>query len=178
MIAIAKKIIAFQLPKLVRKSQVRRQTVEYQRAERIGVLTTLPNHEKQHDIDQFVDRLVADQKEVEVLCYDQRRARNKIFGYVQFSDRDISLFGSLRADYILDFVNRDFDYLFHFDTESNVILDKILALSHAKCRVGCDLPGHHDFYELMVKADSLDDMSEMIFHYVKLVSNQGKRKVL
>ena len=176
MIAIAKKFIEFQLPKLVRTSKVRRRTVNYQDAQRVGVLVTLQEYEKQHDIDAFVDRLVADHKEVEVLCYDKRRAHNKIFGYVQFTDRDISLFGSLRADYIMDFINRDFDYLFHLDIESDAVLDKILTLSHAKCRVGCDVPGHHDFYELMVKADSLSDLSEMIFHYVKLVST-GKKKV-
>lgn len=178
MIAITKKIIALQLPKLVRKSPARRRTVNYQNAERVGVLTTLQEYEKQQVIDEFVDRLVADQKEVEVLCYDRRRTRSKIFGYVQFSDRDISMFGSIRADYVLDFIHRDFDYLFHLDTESDVILDKILALSRAKCRVGRDLPEHHDFYELMVNADSLDDMQEMIFHYVKLVSPEGKKRVL
>lgn len=176
MIEIAKKVIELQLPKLVRKSRVRRQTVNYQDAERVGVLVTLHDHEKQHAIDEFVDRLVADHKEVEVLCYDKRRARNKIFGYIQFTDRDISLFGGIRAEYVTDFTNRDFDYLFHLDTESDVVLDKILALSRAKCRVGGDLPGHHDFYELMVKANSLPDLSEMIFHYVKLVST-GQKKV-
>ena len=176
MIAIAKKFIEFQLPKLVKKSRVRRQTVNYQDAERVGVLVTLYDHEKQHAIDEFVDRLVSDHKEVEVLCYDKRRARNKIFGYVQFTDRDISLFGSIRAEYVTDFTNRDFDYLFHLDTESDVVLDKILTLSRAKCRVGCDVPGHHDFYELMVKADSLPDLSEMIFHYVKLLAT-SKNKV-
>ena len=55
------------------------------------------------------------------------------------------------------------------------MIDKVLALSHAKCRVGCDLSGHHDFYELMVKADSLEDMSEMVFHYIKLVSTNPKK---
>ena len=176
MIAIAKKFIEFQLPKLVRKSQIRRQTVDYQDAQRVGVLVTLQEYEKQHDIDEFVDRLVADQKEVEVLCYDKRRAHSKIFGYIQFTDRDISLFGSIRTEYVIDFVNRDFDYLFHLDIESDAVLDKILTLSHAKCRVGCDVLGHHDFYELMVKANSLQDLSEMIFHYVKLVST-GKKNV-
>ena len=175
MIAIAKQMIALQLPKLVKKSTVRRRTVNYRDAERVGVLTTLDEYDKQQVIDEFVDRLVADGKEVEVLCYDKRQNRSKIFGYIQFSERDISLFGSIRAEYVLDFIHRDFDYLFHLDTESDVILDKILVLSRAKCRVGCDLPEHHDFYELMVKADSLDDMREMIFHYVRLVSAPQKK---
>lgn len=175
MIAIAKKFIEFQLPNLLRKSQVRRHTVNYQDAQRVGVLVTLQEYEKQHDIDAFVDRLVADHKEVEVLCYDKRRAHNKIFGYIQFTDRDISMFGSIRTEYVIDFMNRDFDYLFHLDTESDVILDKILILSRAKCRVGCDVPGHRDFYELMVKANSQQDLSEMIFHYVKLVSTAKKK---
>ncbi|MGB3849820.1 MAG: hypothetical protein WA958_07605 [Tunicatimonas sp.] len=177
MIAITNKIIEFQLPKLLKKSSVRRKTVNYASAERVGVLVTLHDHEKQHAIDEFVDRLVADHKEVEVLCYDKRRARNKIFGYIQFTSRDISLFGRLRAEYVLDFINRDFDYLFHLDIESEVVLDKILVLSRAKCRVGCDMPEHRDFYELMVRAESLDELSEMIFRYVKLVA-VGKKKAL
>ena len=95
MIAIAKKIISLQLPKLVKNSSVRRRTVEYKNAERVGVITTLDEYDKQQAIDEFVDRLVGDQKEVEVLCYDKRQNQNKIFGYIQFSNRDISMFGSI-----------------------------------------------------------------------------------
>ncbi len=175
MIAIAKKIISLQLPKLVKNSSVRRRTVEYKNAERVGVITTLDEYDKQQAIDEFVDRLVGDQKEVEVLCYDKRQNQNKIFGYIQFSNRDISMFGSIRSEEVLDFIHRDFDYLFHLDVQSDEVIDKVLALSHAKCRVGCDLSGHHDFYELMVKADSLEDMSEMVFHYIKLVSTNPKK---
>ncbi len=174
MTSIKKLIIRFQLPSLLKKSQVKRQTVNYTDAFRIGVLVTLHDHEKQHTVDGFIDRLIADHKEVQVLCYDKRRARNKIFGYLQFTSKDISLWGKFNTEHVIDFINNDFDYLMHLDVESDEILDKILCLSRSKCRVGRDQEAHRAFYELMVKATSLEEMCDMILHYVKIVSVREK----
>ena len=77
---ITEKIVGLQLPSLIKKSQIRRQTVNYADARRIGILVTLNDHEKQHTVDEFVEELSNDGKDVEVLCYDRRRADNKIFG--------------------------------------------------------------------------------------------------
>ena len=167
---ITKKIIRFQLPKLIKRQQVRRKTVNYDQAHKVGILVTFYDHEKQHSVDEFIDHLVADKKEVQVLCYDKRRARNKIFGYLQFTDKDISLFGKLKAEHVIDFVNNDFDYLFHLDMESDDVLDKILCLSHAKCRIGNDMEEHRTFYELMLKADTLTQLCKLMQHYAKLVN--------
>ena len=170
MMFFTNKLISFQLPKLLKKSTVKRQTVNYDEAQRIGILVTLTDHEKQHTIDDFIAHFTADHKEVQVLCYDRRRARNKIFGYLQFSDKDISAFGKIKAEHVIDFVNSRFDYLMHLDVESNEVLDKILVLSQAKCRVGCDISEHHSFYELMFRASTLYDLCELIMHYVRIVT--------
>lgn len=170
MIFIKKQIIRFQLSKLIKKSDVKRHTVNYAHAFRIGILVTLTDHEKQHTVDNFIDRLVSDNKEIQVLCYDKRRARNKIFGYLQFTNKDISIWGKFKTEHIIDFINNDFDYLMHLDLESDEILDKILCLSRSKCRIGIDLESHRDFYELMMRANSLEEMCDMILHYVKVVA--------
>ena len=172
---ITEKIVSLQLPSLIKKHNIRRQTVNYADARRIGILVTLNDHEKQHTVDEFVEELSNDDKDIEILCYDRRRAGNKLFGYVQFNDKDISLLGKIKNEYIIDFINTDFDYLMHLDMESTRVLDKILVLSRAKCRVGADLPEHRDFYELMVKAESLFDLCEMMLHYTKMVS-VGRKK--
>lgn len=174
MMFIKKQIIKFQLPKLCKKNPIKRQTVNYKNAFRIGILVTLYDHEKQHTVDNFIDRLVADNKEIQVLCYDRRRARNKIFGYLQFTSKDISLWGRFQTEHLIDFINNDFDYLMHLDMESDVILDKILCLSRSKCRIGCDNEAHRDFYELMVKADSMEAMCDMMLHYIKMVTVKEK----
>jgi hypothetical protein len=167
---ITKKIIRFQLPKLVKKQKVRRKTVNYDKAHKVGILVTFHDHEKQHTVDEFIDHLVADKKEVQVLCYDKRRARNKIFGYLQFTDKNVSTFGKFKAEHVIDFINNDFDYLFHLDMESDVVLDKILCLCQAKCRIGNDIEDHRTHYELMVKADTLTQLCKLMQHYVKVVN--------
>ncbi len=167
---ITKQIIKFQLPGLLKKTKVKHKTVNYDKAQRVGILVTFYDHEKQHAIDEFIDHMVADKKEVQVLCYDKRRARNKIFGYLQFTDKHISLLGKFKAEHVIDFINNDFDYLFHLDLESNEVLDKILALSKAKCRIGNDMDEHRAFYELMFKADTLTQLSNLIQHYAKIVN--------
>lgn len=171
MIAIKKFCIRWQLPKLLKKSTVKRHTVNYRNAYRIGILITLTDHEKQTTVDSFIDRLVADNKEIQVLCYDNRRARNKIFGYLQFTNKDISLTGKFKAEHLIDFINTDFDYLIHLDTESNEILNKILCLSRSKCRIGYDSEAHRSYYEFMMRAGSLEEMCSMILHYVKVVNS-------
>lgn len=176
MMFFTNKIISFQLPKLLKKSAVKRQTVNYADAQRIGILVTLNDHEKQHTIDDFIAHFTADHKDIQVLCYDKRRARNKIFGYLQFNDRDVSAFGKFKAEHVIDFVNSRFDYLMHLDMETNEVLDKILALSQAKCRIGCEIPDHHSYYELMFKSKSLYDYCELIMHYVRLVSVRKENK--
>ncbi|WP_436837122.1 DUF6913 domain-containing protein [Porifericola rhodea] len=167
---LTRKIIKFQLPSLLKKSKVKHGTVNYDKAERVGILVTFHDHEKQHTVDEFIDHLVADKKEVQVLCYDKRRARNKIFGYLQFTDKHISLFGKFKAEHVIDFINSDFDYLFHLDLESNEILDKVLALSQAKCRIGSDMEAHRSFYELMIKSDTVTQLSKLMLHYAKVVN--------
>ncbi len=174
MISIKKLIIRLQLPKLIMKSKVKRYAVNYGDAFRIGILITLTDHEKQTTVDGFIDRLVADNKEIQVLCYDNRRARNKIFGYLQFTSKDISLMGNFKAEHLIDFINTDFDYLIHLDMESNEVLDKILCLSRSKCRIGNDLEEHRSFYEFMMRASSLEEMCDMILHYIKVVNNKEK----
>ncbi|MEM6840983.1 MAG: hypothetical protein AAF944_24600 [Bacteroidota bacterium] len=149
---------------------MKRQTVNYENAERIGILVTLTDHEKQHTIDDFIAHFTADHKEVQILCYDKRRARNKIFGYLQFSNRDVSAFGRFKAEHLIDFVNSRFDYLIHLDTESNPVLNKVLTLSQAKCRIGCEIAEHHSYYELMFRAETLHDLCELIMRYVRIVS--------
>jgi len=176
MLFFTNRIIGFQLPKLLKQNTVKRQTVNYEQAERIGILVTLTDHEKQHTIDDFIAHFTADHKEVQILCYDRRRARNKIFGYLQFTNKDISAFGRFKAEHLIDFVNSRFDYLIHLDTESDEVLDKILTLSQAKCRIGCDIDNHHSFYELMFRADSLYDLCELIMRYVRLVSTSTEAK--
>ncbi|MFP4089344.1 MAG: DUF6913 domain-containing protein [Cyclobacteriaceae bacterium] len=167
---ITKQIIRFQLPRLVRKSTIKHGTVNYDKAKKVGVLVTFHDHEKQHAVDEFIDHLVADKKEVQVMCYDKRRARNKIFGYLQFTDKDISTLGRIKSEHVIDFVNNDFDYLFHLDLEANVIMSKLLALSNARCRIGVDVEEHRPHFELMVKADTLNQASSLMMRYVKMVS--------
>jgi hypothetical protein len=167
---ITKQILKIQLPRLVRKSKVKHGTVNYDKAKKVGILVTFYDHEKQHAVDEFIDHLVADKKEVTVMCYDRRRARNKIFGYLQFTRQNISMLGKIKSEYMIDFVNNDFDYLFHLDLESNEIMNKILALSQAKCRIGVDIEEQRPFFELMVKADTLNQASNLMLRYVKMVS--------
>lgn len=172
---ITRKIIKFQLPSLLKKTKVKHKTVNYDKAQRVGILVTFHDHEKQHTVDEFIDHLVADKKEVQVLCYDKRRARNKIFGYLQFTDKNVSLFGKFKTEHVIDFINNDFDYLFHLDLDSNEVLDKILALSQAKCRIGNDMEEHRAFYELMIKADTLTQLCKLMQHYVKIVNVNEKQ---
>ncbi|MGD1893070.1 MAG: hypothetical protein ACFB15_21100 [Cyclobacteriaceae bacterium] len=176
MLFFTNRIIGFQLPKLLKQSTVKRQTVNYEQAERSCILVKLTDHENQNTIDYFIAHFTSEHKEVQVLCYDRRRARNKIFGYLQFTSKDVSAFGRFKAEHLIDFVNSRFDYLIHLDTESNEVLDKILTLSQAKCRIGCDIDDHHSFYELMFRADSLYDLCELIMRYVRLVSTSTEAK--
>ena len=170
MLVITKKIISYRLPAIIKQGNIERTNiVDYNEAHEIGVLATLHNYEKQQIIRTFIEQLQADDKKVKVLCYDTRKEKTKIFGFDCFTKRDISFAGKFSNSDVIDFIGMKFDFLFHVDFESDVIMNKILALSQAHCRVGRYNEDQTAFYELMIDAKTMDELCDEMYRYTKIL---------
>lgn len=170
MLAITKKIISYRLPSIIKQGSIERSNiVDYKEAHEIGVLATLYNYEKQQMIRAFIEQLQADDKKVKVLCYDTRKEKTKIFGFDTFTKRDISFGGKFSNSDVIDFIGMKFDFLFHVDFESDVIMNKILALSQAHCRIGRYSEDQTAFYELMIDAKDMDELYDEMYRYTKIL---------
>lgn len=170
MLVITKKIISYRLPSIIKQGSIERSNiVDYNEAHEIGVLSTLYNYEKQQIIRTFIEQLQADDKKVKVLCYDTRKEKTKIFGFDTFTKRDISFGGKFSNSDVIDFIGMKFDFLFHLDFEPDVIMNKILALSQAHCRIGRYNEEQTAFYELMIDAKNMDELYDEMYRYTKIL---------
>ncbi len=171
MFIITKKIIEFRMPSLIKEDKTKRSNVvNYNEAHEIGILANLNNYEKQQEIRAFIERLQADDKKVQILCYDTRKEKTKIFGFNTFTKRNISFWGKFTHSDIIDFLDTKFDFLFHLDFEPDIIINKLLVLSQAHCRIGRYIESQTPFYELMIDAKTMEEFSEETYKYTKILS--------
>ena len=109
---------------------------------------------------------------MEVLTYLAKNRDNFDFRFDFFSMEDVSLFGKINAVNVKDFVKKKFDILFYFDYEPNILLEPVLVMSQAKCRVGRFAgEGKSQLFELMVQVARdapISELIEQLHHYTKV----------
>lgn len=174
MIALANKLLAFQLPKLESKNKIQRSNTSYQQAKHIGVLGSIDTPEKIQIINKFVENLEKDGKATSVLCFDKRKEKTDQIpeNFKYFTAKDVSLLGKINAPQVNEFIQEKFDFLFHLDEHPDFILTKIMAMSRALCRVGAENGNGKNFYELMIKVQKpapLEKFSDDMYHYAKIL---------
>lgn len=152
----------------LKKNGAVRATVPYQAAQRIGVLFTVEDQQKHFLIKDFINKLTQDGKQVQVLEFLPKKKENPEFMFDYFSIEDLSFWGNLRSEHADKFVKTNFDYLFNIDTQSNPLIQNLLANSKAHCRVGRFDDSATDFYELMIETNgSTQGLIDNMYSYTK-----------
>ncbi len=170
MLFLTKKFINHSTKKILKKSNVKRTSVNYNEAQQIGIIFTVTNRIKHTEVRNFIKKLKADGKEVEVLCLLGTGKENYDFVFDYFTKKEFSLFGKITSQSLNAFVQKKFDYVFHLDTSLGLFMEHALAKSQAKCRVGIYQEGKDSFYELMFKTKKEDGFQvflEQLYGFVK-----------
>ena len=167
------KFLQFKTRRHLKKNEVKRHTTDFKKATKIGIIFSSEGIDKHHAVKALIKSLKEEGKEVSVLSFLGKGRQNHEFLFEIFSNNDISFWGTIQNESVLQFVDESFDYLLDLDTSNNQILENILAMSKAKCRVGIYKEGKGPFFELMINPKNPDSSQELIndiYHYTKNIT--------
>lgn len=146
-----------------------RGTTKYSEAKNIGVIFCINESSDLSKINSFIRRIKEDNKEVNVLAYFPKKEEEYSYDYTHFTPKQISFWGNINADAVNKFTNQSFDYLFHLDENTPLVMKGILAQSKAKCRIGRYNEENAPFYELMINPEKNDYFTE-IYNYTSILN--------
>jgi len=120
-------------------------------AQNIGIIFTVEDKQKHHNVKELVKQLEKDGKKVTVLCFLPDDKQNYEFLFDFFTAKEFSMWGNVSSAAAIKFTSIDFDYLFYLDTDPNPLIFNLLARCKAKCRLGKFWETGKPFFELMVE---------------------------
>lgn len=135
----------------LRKNKSLRTCLPYSEANNVGIIFTVEDKQKHHNIKELVKQLEKDGKKVTVLCLLPEDKQNYEFLFDFFTAKEFNMWGNVNSAAAIKFTNIDFDYLFYLDTDPNPLIFNLLARCKAKCRLGKFWETGKPFFELMVE---------------------------
>lgn len=162
------------LQKMIRKIDLRRQTVTYNSAQTIGILFDATELNHRERVLQFSKDLKAKDKKVKLLGFFNNKQEVTNFPFKAFNKNDIDWLMRPKGEVIQSFMNADFDLLMGIYEGKNLPLEYIAALSKAHLRVGPYTDNIY-CYDLMIDTDrqNLDNyISQMEFYLKRLNSDK------
>ena len=166
------KILLFRANAMAKKNKAARSTLKYQNAKRIGIIFSIEDKPKDEIIKGFTQQLETDGKQVSVLSYLPKKRENHEFSFNFFTKNDLSFWGYFTSPEVLSFAKENFDYLLYIDHEPNPIFEGVLAMSHAKCRIGKFQENRDRFFEMMITTQNGKDIKGLIdemYRYIKVL---------
>lgn len=157
----------------IKNSKVKRHSVPFEKAEKVGVLISNKDPKCLQQINDFIKKLAEEGKEIKVLCNPIRPVSSKYeFDFVPVTKKDISWNGTFKTRIVKKFIKTEFDYLFSINTSSFLPFENILAISHAKCRIGSWEPGKKALLEMIVypgKEPNKQGVVNQMLYYAKKI---------
>jgi hypothetical protein len=145
----------------------------------IGLIYTLEvdNPEKTAAVLRAVEKIKATGKQVKVLCYLPVHQMSPTRAFKSFSKQDINLLGSTKKKELNDFLQTRFEHLYHLDLTSEPVLDYIITICTAKCKVGNFMAGRNDtmfdiLFKGLVEIDkkfTFDNLISKMLNYMQLL---------
>lgn len=142
----------------------------FKEAEKLGIIYTWNGREKEDELESFI-QLIGENKAIEVLCYNPTKEVIDT-KHPTISISDLSPLGKIKSEIAQEFINRPFDFIFHFDFELNDIIRSVLIKTNARCRVGHHSADNSAYYELMIginKSEGMSKFAEQIVKYIKAI---------
>lgn len=149
----------------LRKNKSLRTCLPYSVAQNIGIIFTVEDKQKHHNIKELVRQLEKDGKKVTVLCFLPEDKQNYEFLFDFFTAKEFNMWGNVSSTAAIKFTGIDFDYLFYLDTDPNPLIFNLLARCKAKCRLGKFWETGKPFFELMVESNG--DTKELMDNLYK-----------
>ena len=155
---------------LLKKRKSSRNSVPYQKALTTGIIFTVEDKQKHFAIKDFIKKLEADGKHVQVLEFLPERTENFEFRFDFFTEKDVTFWGNINSENATQFADAPFDFLFYLDLEPNLMILNILARSNAKCRVGRLFDNGEPYLDFMINSvANTQALLEILYKYVSQI---------
>lgn len=152
----------------LKKSNAVRATIPYSAANKIGILFTVEDKLKHQQVKDFITRLQHDGKQVQVLEFLPKKKENPEFMFDFFTIENLNFWGKIVSESAEKFSQQHFDYLFIIDTQTNPLINHLLATCHAHCRVGRYDEKSASFMDFMIETNgSVQTLIENMYDYTK-----------
>jgi hypothetical protein len=135
----------------LKKNKSLRASTPYAQARSFGILFTVEDAQKHHEMKDLLRLLEQDGKQSEVLEFLPRKKENPEFLFDFFSAQDVSIWGEVNSAKAISFAEKPFDYVFYLDEQPNPYMLYLLARSKAHCRVGRYMEFCEPYFEMMIE---------------------------
>ena len=150
----------------LRKNKASRISMSYKQALNVGVIFTVEDKQKHDSIKDFVKKLEADGKKVQVIEFLPEDKDNYDFKFDFFSEKDVSFWGKITAQNAIRFSDAPFDFLFYIDISPNPLILYLLARGKARCRVGRSWVDGRAYFEFMIESiNNNQSLIESMYKY-------------
>jgi len=160
-----------------RSNLISEASVGFENSKTIGILYNSMHHKIPCFVVDFENDIKNMGKVVSSLCYTNKVDISSDTSSISYGD--FNILGDVKNKIFAEFINHNFDYLYHLDLESNILVDYILTKSKAKCRVGSFQANRIGFYEIMInlkqdtnnnrRNDSIKLIAEQMLHFTKML---------
>lgn len=92
-----------------------------------------------------------------------------------FNNKALNWYKAPKSDYILTFINKEYDILIDLSTTNDYVLKYIVALSRAKLKVGRQRRGFEKYYDMMIRMKRKASMQEFVdqaIHYLTVLKSK------
>lgn len=168
---LKKSFINLRTKSALKNNKAKRFNTPFSASKSIGLIHQFVDNESIEKIYHFFDKLEKQGKKVEVLILKDKSDELNIPEFLLADVQEMSAFGKWNNDAIENFTKKPFDYLIHLAREESILVDNILATSHAKCRVGKYHEHKKEYYELMIspEKDTIQKLIDQIYHYIQKI---------
>lgn len=151
---------------LLKQNKTSRTNVPYKDSKQIGIIFTVEDKTKHETVKDLIRKLESDGKQVQVIEFLPERKENYEFKFDFFTEKELSLFGTITSQQAIKFANSPFDFVFCLDMAPNPLVLHLLALSKARCRVGPSRDEGRPFFEMMIESNpNIRIMAETMYQY-------------
>lgn len=135
----------------------------YDSAKEFGIIFE-PEKINTDTVNKLVEKLKNDNKITNVISYSEDDLPKS------FSQKDISLTGKIQKSELLDFVEKNYNFLLILTPEIDHNLEYLIKTTFADYKVGISNKYQHLFQ--MVVEGALQELDNDIFKYLKMIKNE------
>ena len=143
------------LDKARKQSRKKQKPISFETAQRIGILFDATDLETREVVLEYTKALRNKLKRVKLLGFFDNKVNDPNFTFNYFNRKNIDWAGRPSGEFVQEFVDREFDWMFNLATKPTPQFEYISAISNARLRVGPSTD-HTFCYDIMIDTEGGD----------------------